>query len=283
MRHGPRTRATTIPEASRARGRPSLSTRARYAFDNAMARGSGAMVALLMLFLLAVVVVFTLLSVVLGVSPTHPIPTAYNVLLQTIDGNGDLANAGIVAALVFLAITIVGLLIFGAFIGTLVTGMDARLEQLRQGRSVVLEHDSTLILGWSERIFVILSELAIARRPRRRAGRHDHRAGRGRLGVRFRRARADGDRSRADLDQARSAACRRVDADPRLQPAHATRHRRARGVRRAGLASAARDRRRGRPRRAALERPADGPSRVRVPRGEDGRAQRPRRPRRPEL
>jgi hypothetical protein len=145
-----------------------LRTRGRYEFDNAMARGSGAMVALLALFLLTVVVVFTVVSIVLGVSPTHPLTTGYNILLQTIDGGGDLDNEGLKAAAVFLLVTIVGLLIFGAFIGTLVTGMDARLEQLRQGRSVVLETDHTLILGWSERIFVILSELSIANESRKR-------------------------------------------------------------------------------------------------------------------
>ena len=104
----------------------------------------------------------------LGVSPTHPLTTGYNILLQTIDGGGDLDNEGLKAAAVFLLVTIVGLLIFGAFIGTLVTGMDARLERLRQGRSVVLETDHTLILGWSERIFVILSELSIANESRKR-------------------------------------------------------------------------------------------------------------------
>lgn len=151
-----------------ARRQYGLRTRARYAFDNAMARGSGAIVTLLALVLIGVVVVFTLISLITGVAPSHPVTTAFNVLLQTIDGGGDLSSSGLLAATIFLAVTLVGLLIFGAFIGSIVTGMDARLEHLRQGRSDVLEHDHTLILGWSERIFVILAELAIANESRKR-------------------------------------------------------------------------------------------------------------------
>jgi Castor and Pollux, part of voltage-gated ion channel len=143
----------------------SLRVRARYAFDNAMARGSGAIVALLGVVLLCVVGAFTIVSAILGTAD-DPVSTTYNILLQTIIGGGDLEQTGLVAALLFLLITIVGILIFGAFIGTIVTGMDSRLQQLRQGRSLVLERDHTLILGWSPRVFVIVSELVIANQSR---------------------------------------------------------------------------------------------------------------------
>jgi voltage-gated potassium channel Kch len=47
-------------------------------------------------------------------------------------------------------------------IGVLATGLDRKLDELRKGRSVVLERDHTLILGWSETIFTMLAELEIA-------------------------------------------------------------------------------------------------------------------------
>lgn len=146
---------------------PSRRARARYAFDNAMARGSAAIVALLLLAIVVVVVVFTIVLVALGVGPGNPITLAYDVLLQVIDAGGT-EEPGAVASVMFLGIAIVGILIFGAFIGALVTGMDARLERLRQGRSLVLERDHTLVLGWSERVFTILSELSIANESRER-------------------------------------------------------------------------------------------------------------------
>ena len=42
------------------------------------------------------------------------------------------------------------------------TGINARLVQLRKGRSFVAEQGHTVILGWSQRIFPIVSELVIA-------------------------------------------------------------------------------------------------------------------------
>jgi Trk K+ transport system NAD-binding subunit len=133
-----------------------------------MARGAGATVALLALILLGVIVVFTAVTVILGVTVSHPFTTALNILLQTINGNGGLSRSGFLADAIVLVVTVVGVLIFAAFLGSVVTGMEARLQRLRQGRSLVLERDHTLILGWSDRIFVILSELSVANESRHR-------------------------------------------------------------------------------------------------------------------
>ena len=56
----------------------------------------------------------------------------------------------------------------GAFLGVIATGIDEKLVDLRKGRSRVLETDHTLILGWSESVFTIVSELSIANESRRR-------------------------------------------------------------------------------------------------------------------
>lgn len=61
-----------------------------------------------------------------------------------------------------LLITIGGLFVVSSLIGVIATGLDARIEELRKGRSVVLEENHTLILGWSDTIFTVLSELEIA-------------------------------------------------------------------------------------------------------------------------
>ena len=147
--------------------RPPRGARLRYAFDNAMARGPSAMLALLGLAIVVVVAIFSALLAVAGVGPDDPFALAYEIVLTVI--GGDAANdPGATAAVAFLVVTVVGLLIFGAFIGSLVTGMDARLERLRQGRSLVLERDHTLVLGWSERVFTIVAELVIANESRER-------------------------------------------------------------------------------------------------------------------
>jgi hypothetical protein len=47
-------------------------------------------------------------------------------------------------------------------IGVLGSGIESKLEDLRKGRSMVIEKDHTLILGWSSKIFTIISELIVA-------------------------------------------------------------------------------------------------------------------------
>ena len=61
--------------------------------------------------------------------------------------------------LTMLALTLGGLFIVSALIGVLATGIDSKLADLRRGRSIVLEKDHTVILGWSESIFTIICEL----------------------------------------------------------------------------------------------------------------------------
>ena len=148
------------------RPKPTRLMRVRYAFDRVMARGSVATIALLALIVVGVVVVFTAIHAILGLSGKTTVTTAYEFFLQTMLVNLDYSSFG--SAVIYASVSLVGLMIFGAFLGALVRGMNSRLERLRQGRSVVLERDHTLILGWSPRVFRILSELAAANESRRR-------------------------------------------------------------------------------------------------------------------
>ncbi len=68
-----------------------------------------------------------------------------------------------------LLLTIAGLFIVSALIGVIANGIDTKLADLRRGRSIVLEEDHTVILGWSESIFTIISELTLANESRKDA------------------------------------------------------------------------------------------------------------------
>ena len=70
--------------------------------------------------------------------------------------------------LTMLALTLAGLFIVSALIGVIAAGIDTKLAELRRGRSLVLEEDHTVILGWSESIFTIISELTLANESRRK-------------------------------------------------------------------------------------------------------------------
>ncbi|NJM52717.1 MAG: potassium transporter TrkA [Blastocatellia bacterium] len=61
-----------------------------------------------------------------------------------------------------LAVTFGGIFILSSLIGILTSGLEGKLEELRKGKSFVVEENHTLILGWSPRIFRVISELCVA-------------------------------------------------------------------------------------------------------------------------
>ena len=68
-----------------------------------------------------------------------------------------------------LVVTIGGIILVASLISIISSAFDARVEELRKGRSKVLEHDHTLILGWSSKVFPIVNEICIANQSRGRA------------------------------------------------------------------------------------------------------------------
>lgn len=157
--------------------RHSLAARWRYAFDNVMSRGAGALVLLLGLASLAFIAAASALIHFAGLAPapeTGAPPTYLDVLwlalMRTLDSGtvgGDSGSWPFLLAM--LAVTFGGIFVISTFIGVLTTGLDARLEQLRRGRSQVVESGHTVILGWSSQVMDIVSELACANENRRRA------------------------------------------------------------------------------------------------------------------
>jgi len=149
-----------------------LSARLRYSFDNAMARGLSAQIALLTVATFLVIVLATI-AVVLT-HTTHPgtsfLGMIWISLLHVLD-NGNISNESGSGWYVFvmLVVTIAGLTVLAALFGIVTNGINDRMEALRRGRSRVVEQRHTLILGWSPQIFSILNELVVANENQRRA------------------------------------------------------------------------------------------------------------------
>ena len=83
-------------------------------------------------------------------------------LVRTLDPGVVGADVATASRLVGLGVTLGGIFIVSTLIGLLATGISTTLEELRKGRSLVLESGHTLILGWSPKIITIISELMIA-------------------------------------------------------------------------------------------------------------------------
>jgi ion channel POLLUX/CASTOR len=145
--------------------------RLRYAFDNSMSRGAIALIGYLGLASLALIAVAALVLVIFRISPegeSQPgfFEAAWLSLMRTLDSGtmGGDAGQGFRGTMLF--VTLGGIFIVSALIGVINNGIEDKLTELRKGRSFVVERDHTLILGWSPKIFTILSELVLANENR---------------------------------------------------------------------------------------------------------------------
>jgi voltage-gated potassium channel Kch len=149
-----------------------LGDRLRYMFDNSMSSGTPALIAwligatvVLIVFFSAILTVFQLGK---GDYKHNFFEQLFYNLLHALDPGTIGGDAGSWPFLLtLLALTLGGLFIVSALIGVLANGIDSKLADLRRGRSIVLEKEHTVILGWSESIFTIISELTLANESRK--------------------------------------------------------------------------------------------------------------------
>jgi voltage-gated potassium channel Kch len=149
---------------------PTFKQRFQYRFDNYMSRGPLALIAAL--FLLSAVIIFSIAALVkiTGNAPNNEslFQLAWMGLLRTLDSGtmgGD--QGGFFFLLMMLIVTFGGVFVVSALIGIINNGLEDKLDELRKGRSTVLENDHTLILGWNTQIFTIISELILANESRK--------------------------------------------------------------------------------------------------------------------
>lgn len=140
-----------------------------------MSRGIGALIVWLAVTCLALVVAVTVVATVidpreLNGRPRGTLsPLRENIVLtfglrpaQGVSGHVPYLIAQFVLSLVCLFVG-------GALISLLTAGFGKRMEELRRGRSVVIERGHTIVLGWSDQIFTVVSELVEAEARQRRS------------------------------------------------------------------------------------------------------------------
>jgi voltage-gated potassium channel Kch len=149
---------------------PSLKQRLQYWFDNYMSHGSSAM--LTGLFILSALIIFIVAALV-KLTNTAPdgvgfFQLAWMGLLRTLDSGTMGGDTGSPFFLfMMLVVTFGGVFVVSALIGIINNGIEDKMDELRKGRSAVLETDHTLILGWNTQIFTIISELILANESRK--------------------------------------------------------------------------------------------------------------------
>jgi ion channel POLLUX/CASTOR len=145
----------------------SFSQKLRYKFDNLMSKGTIALIATLGILSVALVVTAGIILTISGFSQEDAeslgfIEAAWESLMRTLDPGTMGGDTGWGFRIVMLCVTLGGIFIVSTFIGVLANGISNKLEELRKGHSFVIEKGHTLILGWSEKIFPIISELIVA-------------------------------------------------------------------------------------------------------------------------
>lgn len=144
-----------------------LRDRFHYAFDNFMSKGTVSLIGGLALVSAIFIVANAIFIVITGISapdaPRYSLPEAiWGVLMRTLDTGTVGGDEGWILRLFMLFVTFGGIFIISTLIGLLSSGIEAKLQDLRKGRSRVIEDDHIVILGWSYQIFTLLSELLAA-------------------------------------------------------------------------------------------------------------------------
>ena len=59
-------------------------------------------------------------------------------------------------------IFLTGLFVSATLIGAITTGLSDKLDSIRQSKSLIIEENHTIILGWSNHVISIVNELILA-------------------------------------------------------------------------------------------------------------------------
>ena len=143
--------------------------RLRYSFDNFMSQGSFSLIVWLGLLTTIIVLLLAVVLYFLRLRPTEDQSLGFleafwlNITHVLDPGNVGGHEVGKWDFLGFmLFVTIIGIVIISTLIGLISNGILDKIEEMRKGRSFVIEDGHVLILGWSSKIFTIISELVIA-------------------------------------------------------------------------------------------------------------------------
>lgn len=142
-----------------------------------MARGPIALIFYLAVLSAGLIVGIALFTTIADLAPAGEngekpgfVELVWMSLMRTLDAGtmgGDEGDWSFLFAM--LAVTLGGIFVVSTLVGILSTGIDQKLEDLRKGKSLVVEKDHTVILGWSENIFTVISEICEANKSRGRA------------------------------------------------------------------------------------------------------------------
>tara|TARA_B100001113_G_scaffold92896_1_gene74401 strand:+ start:6770 stop:8767 length:1998 start_codon:yes stop_codon:yes gene_type:complete len=140
--------------------------RLRYAVDNFMSRGSSSIfLALLSLFLFGFLIMVFVRGIANALMPDETLSSwleiPWRVYVAVMEGSAAETDgdSNWAAKLTSIMGVLVGLVLFSSMVAFITSVFESKLDELRRGRSVVLENGHTLILGFGDRILEVIREL----------------------------------------------------------------------------------------------------------------------------
>ena len=138
-----------------------------------MSKGLIALIGLLGIATFVFIAIVALAVVIFGLHPeneTLNYPEAFWAsMLRTLDPGTMGQDRGVGFRAAMLVVTLGGIILVASLISIISNSFNNRVDDLRKGRSRVLESDHTVILGWSSKVVPIVHELCIANGTRKNA------------------------------------------------------------------------------------------------------------------
>jgi voltage-gated potassium channel Kch len=143
-----------------------LRQRARYYFDNSISRGPSAFIAWLAVAGVIISVAITIIRYIVDGIPkdttVHKAIANFGSTINTVLFGGAVPQGTLSARFISILIWFSAITISATIIGFITNRIKDRVEKLRTGRSPIIESGHTLILGWSNRVFPVIQQLAVA-------------------------------------------------------------------------------------------------------------------------
>ncbi len=137
----------------------SLKERISYGFDSLMSKGT---IAMILLLAAATAIVVLLIGGIAALAFGGGLGSqAWISLMHALDA-GTLAgdSTGNIGFIVLMSIiTLFGLFVTSILIGIITTGFEGRLNELKKGRSKVIDEGQTVIIGFNDNLYILLDAL----------------------------------------------------------------------------------------------------------------------------
>ncbi len=137
----------------------------QYRFDNLMSKGSIALIGVLFLATAIVAIFVAIFLLIFNNDEDGTFSGNVWISIMHIIDAGTITGASTnkLDFLVLMSIaTICGLFVTSILIGLITTGFESKLQTLKKGNSRVIEKDHTIILGFNNSIYTLISELITA-------------------------------------------------------------------------------------------------------------------------